>query len=73
MQVMKEGRKADLAFQVASKLGKEKMLRNQLAFPNMYELIGSAREKELWAEVITDMNLDDHKNKRAARMAIMDT
>lgn len=73
MQVVKEGRRADIAFQMAKKLGKEKLLQDQISFPNLYQMIESDREKELWRQVIGEMNQDDRKNHKASRMAILDT
>jgi len=71
MQVVKEGRKADKAFQLARKMGKEKALEKKIDAPQMYRQIKSPQETAMWAQVVGEMLYDCRANPRGARMAIL--
>lgn len=72
MLMNKEGRKADEAFRVARKIGKEKQLKEQVKYPCIYQVMGSAVEQALWKEVIDEINWAEGRNERAARMTILE-
>lgn len=72
MLVAKEGRKADKAFQIARKIGKEKELQEQVKFPCIYQVMNSRREQILWKQVIDEMNRAEGRSNNAARMTMLD-
>lgn len=72
MLVNKEGRKADEAFRIARKIGKEKQLRDQVKFPCIYQVMNSQGEQALWKQVIDEMNRAEGRSERAARMSMLE-
>lgn len=72
MQVVKEGRKADMVMQVAKKVGKEVAVEKKINHPAMYRPIRSPQETAMWAEVVKGMLYDRRANPNGARMAILD-
>jgi hypothetical protein len=72
MQVFKEGRRADKAYQLARKMGKEKALQKQIDAPQMYRQIKTPHETALWAQVVEEMLSDPRANRMGARMAILE-
>jgi hypothetical protein len=72
MQVVKNGRLADQAFQLARKLGREQVLQREINSPAMYRRIDSRDETALWAQVVSEMMADPNANRKGPRMAVLE-